>query len=433
MPFPFTFPFYFDPWIQPKVLGPVAFAVEVAFTSLPTATPVWTDVTPYVRGLAIRRGRQHELARVETGTLDMVLDNRDRRFDPTYTAGPYYGYVVPMRKIRVKLALHDTVAYRFTGFVQGWPLSYPGRGKDALVNVRAVDGMGVLALKELNVALGQQYGGPRIEAVLDTVSWTTGAAWVLDSATNSQLGTTTVVGPVGDRQVDQGASLIQAATLSKTNALQHIQDVVDTEQGMFLVSGDGLATFHFRHRRNLPPYNTSQATFGDLSGELPYTDLIFGYDDTEIKNEVRLTRTGGSEQVATDATSQLAYWPHTCEKSGLLHVNDGEVLDMANYLLSRYKDPALRVKKMELKPVASESLWTQVMSREIGDRITVRRRPPGGGTLIEKQCYIEAVEDDCAVGDTWITRWQLSNADVMYWVLEDPTYGVLGTTTRLAY
>src|SRR6266498_1199362 len=122
------------------------FACEIAFASLPTAsTQTWTNVTPYVRQLAIRRGRQNELARVEAGTLDLLLDNRDARFNPENAAGPYFGNLVPKRQIRVWFRSGVTEQLAFTGFVGGWPQEWPDSGTDALVRLSAVDLMGILA------------------------------------------------------------------------------------------------------------------------------------------------------------------------------------------------------------------------------------------------------------------------------------------------
>jgi hypothetical protein len=58
---------------------------EIAFASNPADTPVYVDVSAYVRSVDITRGRQRELDVVEAGTADITLSNRDRRFDPTNT------------------------------------------------------------------------------------------------------------------------------------------------------------------------------------------------------------------------------------------------------------------------------------------------------------------------------------------------------------
>lgn len=56
------------------------------------ASPTWTDISPYVQELNIKRGVSRvdsSLLRYEAGTCELKLDNRDRRFDPTYLGGPY--------------------------------------------------------------------------------------------------------------------------------------------------------------------------------------------------------------------------------------------------------------------------------------------------------------------------------------------------------
>lgn len=77
--------------------------VELALASGPAQAPVWTDVTPYVRGFRIRRGRDDVLNRFQAGELsDLELDNRDRRFDPGNAAGPHFGNLRPMKRVRVR-------------------------------------------------------------------------------------------------------------------------------------------------------------------------------------------------------------------------------------------------------------------------------------------------------------------------------------------
>src|SRR5688572_26097728 len=61
--------------------------VECMFTD-----PTWSDISPWVRGVEIKRGASRvdgPVLRYEAGTATIRLDNRDRRFDPTNLAGPY--------------------------------------------------------------------------------------------------------------------------------------------------------------------------------------------------------------------------------------------------------------------------------------------------------------------------------------------------------
>ena len=75
-------------------------SIQVAFVDAPLtalASNTWTDITSYVISFSTRRGRSDALGRIEAGTASLVLDNSDRRFDPTFAASPYYPNVVPMK------------------------------------------------------------------------------------------------------------------------------------------------------------------------------------------------------------------------------------------------------------------------------------------------------------------------------------------------
>jgi hypothetical protein len=57
--------------------------VEVAFDGGPfSSSYTWTDVSDYVEGFQVKRGRNDELNRIEAGTLSLSLDNSDGRFTP---------------------------------------------------------------------------------------------------------------------------------------------------------------------------------------------------------------------------------------------------------------------------------------------------------------------------------------------------------------
>jgi len=410
-------------------------SVRVAFATDPTAATTWTDLTNiYAETFASRRGRNFEWDRVQTGEATVVFKNQDRRFDPTNIAGSYYPNVLPMRRLNVRATYSGTTYDVFTGYVRGWPQTWEANGLAAKVPVGVVDGMHPLALKKLNTTYGIQTSGARIVSVLTDAMWTTGQAWALDHATFSLLGTSTTLAPVGDQSIDLGQSSIQASTLVNVPALQHIQTVEETENGLFFMGKDGAATFFQRSRRLVPPYNVSVATFGDSTGELPYNDLEMDYSDDKIENEVVLQRIGGSVVSVSDATSKTRYFPHTYSNTQLLNTVDTEVTDAANFRLNRRKAPALRVAQMTIMPDRSPALlWPQVLGREIGDRITVKRRPPGGGAVITQESYIEGIAHDVRPG-IWRTIFSLSPADLTtYWILNDPAASFLESTTRLSY
>lgn len=122
--------------------------LEVAFTTDPAATPTWTDISAYLREFLVHRGRTGELDRFAAGRATIILANEDRRFDPTYTASPYYPNVVPMRRVRIR-ATYNAVTYDvFNGYADGWEQTYQ-HPQEALCTLSVTDAFKVLANIEL--------------------------------------------------------------------------------------------------------------------------------------------------------------------------------------------------------------------------------------------------------------------------------------------
>lgn len=392
--------------------------VEIDFAHGPLtalASNTWTDVTAYVIAISTRRGRSDALGRIEAGTAQIVLDNTDRRFDPTFAASPYFPNIVPMKKIRVS-AVYSAVTYRlYTGHITAWPPDWPG-GLNVTTTIACVDAFAFFASKKLNGAYSNEFTGDSVNTWLGSIGW-----------------------PMADTLVYAGQSQIQSGTFVNTPALQHFQSVADVETGLFFMGPDGKVTFHNRYWR-LTNSLTSSATFGDAaSGELPWLSLSSSYDDAQIWNEVRITRTGGTEQVATDTTSQTAYFTRTLTRA-LPMSSDAEALSLAQYLAGLYAQPIFRFTSMVLDGLMDDLLWPYMLDLAISDRITVIQRPPPIGVAIQQDCYIEAVGHDIQAtesGTFWTTTFGLSSAEALaggsFWVLDSATLSVLDSTTKLGY
>ena len=173
--------------------------VRVGFTDGPyVASPTWTDVTSYVRSISTRRGRSSDWDYFTAGTASVVLDNRDRRFDPTYTAGPYYGNLLPRRQIRIDATHNGSTYYDlFRGFVDGWPVDLTEANYDSTVTLQCFDVYGLLAQERLpynfsaNTVLGQSPSSfYQLDDFIDpgsipTTTATLGNLRLLDSGSNN--------------------------------------------------------------------------------------------------------------------------------------------------------------------------------------------------------------------------------------------------------
>jgi hypothetical protein len=122
-------------WIEPSV----TYTVEVAFASTPWATaPTWTDVSAYTRAVNVNRGSSSETAVFSPGTCSVTFSNADRRFDPDYSAGPYFGTILPMKRIRVTATRSAVTFTVFLGWVTGWTQDW--QVGDGVAYANCVDG-----------------------------------------------------------------------------------------------------------------------------------------------------------------------------------------------------------------------------------------------------------------------------------------------------
>ena len=93
-------------------------SVQIAFnpTNIQSLTQTWTDVTPYVRDLQTKLGRQHFLDRVEAGTLHMTVNERTGFFLNGSVNGT--GYVIqPRLPIKVTATWSGTTYPVFYGLI----------------------------------------------------------------------------------------------------------------------------------------------------------------------------------------------------------------------------------------------------------------------------------------------------------------------------
>jgi hypothetical protein len=233
-----------------------------------------------------------------------------------------------------------------------------------------------------------ELSGARIGKVLDAVTW-----------------------PSTDRDLDAGQNtMASTGPISLENSLEHTYNVSMAEQGLFLIAPNGYATFQDRLHRSTA---TSEGTFGELP-DLGITNYNFAMEDLYIYNDVRMTRDGGTEQVATDTTSQGVYGVRSYAQTGLINNTDDETQDIAYHLLDNWKTPAMRLKDITILPSAAPTtLYPQVLGRDISDKITVKLSQAS----INQDYFIEGIEHnwDAREPQMWTTKWQLSNASIWKW------------------
>lgn len=120
--------------------------VQFAFGCGPMDTPAWTtpsNAKLTVEAVEIERGRSSEFDDFPAARCQIRFRDGARVLDPSNTAGPYYGQLLPRVPVRVVATVGATPYVRFYGFVDGWPLQN-GRGL-ATVQVTATDATKILS------------------------------------------------------------------------------------------------------------------------------------------------------------------------------------------------------------------------------------------------------------------------------------------------
>ncbi len=395
----------------------------------------WTEIGDYVRSIEITAGRNKFLDAHQASTMVIELDNSDRRFDPTNTAGPYVSggvsQVAPMAQVLVT-ATHDGVDYYLgIGFADAWNATWQ-QPSDSTVTLTTTDAFKILARQSMSSSFAGAPPAPGPKAGSGINALIPSPSTLIASATGS-------------------VSSIQQATVvavaaSGQNVLGQMQAFAQTDRGdLFMrptvVAGavrDTLTWRPYWYRQTA----TSSATFSDSpgAGELLYSSVApLRVDEDEFANTVTVTRSGGTAQTAESAAGLAAMADYVVERSvSTLHDSDVAAMSHAAGLAYRFGDYGLEAKfsRLVLDPdgLDDDDLWEQVCTRYIGDRITVQQNPPGGGSEISLDCFIEgfthsisAVQD----GGRWLTSWALSGAgwakSTSWWRIGDATYGKIGT------
>jgi hypothetical protein len=219
--------------------------------------------------------------------------------------------------------------------------------------------------------------------------------------------------------------------------LEVLQEIQESERGLVYVNKSGTVIFEDRVSR----YSAGQVslwTFGENpSGasltEYPYIEYAADFDPTYTFTQCNLSRPGNSDfSPVVNAASQTKYGQRVLTQT--LQTNtDFDLTQAGIFYLDRYADPTVRISTLVLNPAANPALWPVVLSLEISQRVTVKRRTSNLTT--SNEYYIEQINHDASADSgEWNVSLQLSPVFVpTAWVLGNSTYGVLGTTTVPVY
>lgn len=357
-----------------------------AAATTPFSTYTWTNVTSYLDDrapLTRTLGRETGLGDVAPMTLTFTLLNRDRRFEPEYSSSPYYPNVEPGRPCRVTMT-QDATSYDWAfGYIQDFPQQY-GTELVGTVPITAACFLERMNQDEMSGwQFREQTAGARQNRVLNIAGL-----------------------PAAMRAIDTGANSVMAQADVSGNTGGHALQVARTDRGLFFFDGRGYAVFQDgNYRSSNTRSTTSQGTLGHTS--IDYLSPDFHAPLSMVKNEIRLRRPGGVEQLVTDATSKNKRGRRSYSDE-LLLTTDAALATRAAALLADYKDPVLRVRSVTFDPRQGGGFWNHSLGVKLSDRYTWEWDPLQGTTL-SRSVFVEGVSDVYQFREgLYLSTWFLS-------------------------
>jgi hypothetical protein len=370
------------------------------------AGTIFYDITGDVRNISINRGKSNFIDNISAGEVVVELNNRNRDYDPTYAAGPYYGQIIPKRAVRV--SSNDII--EFSGLVDDWNLLYEPNG-EAIATFVASDGFVYLNNQTLNVGTATvEYSGARVNAILDdpTVLW-----------------------PTELRDIDTGVHQLGADVITdNTNALTYLRLVEQSEGGRLFISKNGYVTFRDQS------VTVGTGTIVELSDNgtgIPYQNMVVVYGSEQLYNEVVLESAITNTQVlATDSDSISQYGIFNLTQTGLLTNSDTQLAEYASTLVKRFSEPEYRFDSVQVR-LNDLSLANQnaVLDLEIGNVVKITFTPSSIPPAIEKYAEIIRINHEVDITGEHLVTFGFATVDYVGWLLGTEAFGRLDFVTTI--
>lgn len=371
------------------------------------------DVSNITLRVQTKRGRNRIVNKFEAGSASIVLRDDNAYFSPSNTSSPYYGKLVPLRKIRVwadytdEITLITTRYFIFSGYITSYDTNFVrGFEETSTVTLQCVDGFRLfnnIAIASVPGTPAGQLSGARINALLDVADY-----------------------PTSQRAIDSGNSTLQADPGSSRSLLDAIQTVEISEFGGFFFQKTGTATFFSRNTLSLKADQTPYVFSDDGTG-IGYAGIDFAYDDQLIVNDVVVERLGGTPQQVQDTTSIETYFIHSGQRTGILVETDTEANNQAVMLLNARKDATLRIDSMTLNlfdtNASANDRINAGLGMEIFDLLNITKQMPGG-SVVTRELFCQGVAHEITP-KLWNTTIYTSEPLIQAFILDSTTQGTL--------
>ncbi|MFF7290740.1 LamG-like jellyroll fold domain-containing protein [Streptomyces griseorubiginosus] len=241
-------------------------------------------------------------------------------------------------------------------------------------------------------------------------------------ASYAQVASVTIWGSTFDPIASQGPG--------GSAVVARMREVESTESARLFAERDyyGLA-FQSRDLRYNP--NPASEVFTIAYADLETNSVELADDDQKLVNYLEASRPGGATQKVTAPSSILAFGIYDPGAVSILKTSDNSVLDAAYWRVSRYANPAPELREVPVEAYTM-STYLDILDADISSYFSVTSMPaqaPASSMRVTVEGYTETIKEK-----SHLIQFHTSatNNDSV-WVLDDPTYSVLDSTTRLAY
>ena len=371
------------------------------FASTEVPDPV-VDLSSTTRSIKIQRGRSIMRDTYETGTCTVRVIDETGAFNPQNTSSPYFGYLTPLRKVRIAATTPTTQHFLFSGYVDSYKYSFPTGQELGYVDIVCSDAFRLFQMANISTVTGATAGqttGTRITKILDQVSF-----------------------PTSMRITDTGSTTVQADPATARTSLQALKAAEFAEQGAFFIRTDGTAEFKDRNDV-VGSLAATPIEFNQTTG-IPYSDLRYAFDDKLIINQASMTRLGGSAQVVPNVDSSANYLPHGTTLTEMIPETDAQVLDIARIYVATRANTDIRIDAMTVDLLDTAVPTDTMIGLDYFDNVKITNVQENGSTIV-KTLQVQGLNWDITPNSMKCTVTTLEPI-VEGFIIGSSTYGIIG-------
>jgi hypothetical protein len=364
------------------------------------------DLTPDVYSIAIRRGRNIMKDQYEAGTATVRVLDPQGFFNPQNPSSPYFGYLVPLRKVRISATTDTAEYFLFSGYVNDYRYYFPVGQETAYVDILCSDAFRLFQMANVatiaDTGAGQDTG-TRINKILDDVLF-----------------------PNSMRSISTGNTTCLADPASLRTSLEAIKNAEFSEGlGAFFMSPDGTAVYKSR--------SEVTATLGDTAIEfnqttgIPYKAVKYNFDDKLIINSVVFNRVGGTAQNVFSQDSIDRFFPHSLTQENLVAEDDAQVLGIAQNYVNTRKETTIRIDEMTVDLQDPAVPTDTLIGLDYFDNLEITNVTESGSTIV-KTLQAQGFAWDITPNRMQVTITTLEPI-VDGFIIGSSQYGIIGVST----